>query len=318
MSVSWRNILEQAASDLAKESERPLRRNRSAGPSSEAGSPWANVRDPMQEVRDLLDYELKAAAHRPLENQGSKPPAPPVRAPRPRFQQNTSPKRVVQPPLREPLKERTKALPDAARPARWGRNVAVVSVSVAVVGLTAHTFSRTWDAPPEVSQTAPAASVATAPAVVAASLAPEPTAVTAAPAEAAPTPSAPAPSPVTVAEPPAPQPVLVTAALPAPEPAPAPVSRPNLDPAFEERMLARAAQLLTQGDIAAARLTYENLAMSGSHRGALGAAETYDPKVLSSLFVEGLKPDAEKARMWYGKAAELGSETASRRLIALE
>lgn len=99
-------------------------------------------------------------------------------------------------------------------------------------------------------------------------------------------------------------------------PSPAPAAAP---PSEEERYsLAEAATLLKNGDVAAARLLYEELAETGSPRGAFAMGQTYDPNVLAQMSVQGLAPDPAKARRWYEKAAGLGSREAAGALQALQ
>jgi hypothetical protein len=86
----------------------------------------------------------------------------------------------------------------------------------------------------------------------------------------------------------------------------------------ERQLLDTASRLLTQNDITAARLIYARLAREGSLQGALIMAQTFDPAFLASYQINGLQPDKEKAKYWYGVAASLGSKDASGRLLALE
>jgi TPR repeat protein len=86
----------------------------------------------------------------------------------------------------------------------------------------------------------------------------------------------------------------------------------------ENVLLIRASNLLGTGEARTALSIYEGLANRGSARGALAIAESYDPKIVANSSVKGLKPDAEAARRWYKKAAELGSGNAAERLKALD
>ena len=65
------------------------------------------------------------------------------------------------------------------------------------------------------------------------------------------------------------------------------------------------------------RLFYGALAERGSQKAALRMAQTYDPEVLRSLFMVGIKPNLEKARLWYTRAMELGAIEARDRLNVL-
>jgi hypothetical protein len=82
-------------------------------------------------------------------------------------------------------------------------------------------------------------------------------------------------------------------------------------------MLQRGDEYLRQGDIASARLLYQQLARKNIAEGALGLGSTYDPEYLASLGVRGLKPEVEEARKWYEKARALGSSLAAQRLAVL-
>ena len=86
----------------------------------------------------------------------------------------------------------------------------------------------------------------------------------------------------------------------------------------ETTLLQNAAQMLTSGDIEAARLVYSELAIHGSGKAAFLMAQTYDPQVLEEHFVVGMEPDPERAREWYSRAAELGESEAKERLRALQ
>jgi len=86
----------------------------------------------------------------------------------------------------------------------------------------------------------------------------------------------------------------------------------------EREMLERAVGLLTEGDIASARLILEHLAKRGSGRGALALGQTYDPTFFRTVFtIGGPRPDEEKARKWYRNAIQLGQEGAQERLDVL-
>jgi hypothetical protein len=76
--------------------------------------------------------------------------------------------------------------------------------------------------------------------------------------------------------------------------------------AEENKLLARANDLMQRGDITGARLLFEHLAFRGSALGAFALAQSYDPKHLQKLYVRGLTPDQKQADYWYRKAAELG------------
>ncbi len=75
-------------------------------------------------------------------------------------------------------------------------------------------------------------------------------------------------------------------------------------------MLKRASTLMSQNDIAGARLIFQYLANHGSAGGAFALAESFDPKKWATRRVTGMSPDANLARSWYARAAELGSKEA--------
>jgi TPR repeat protein len=85
----------------------------------------------------------------------------------------------------------------------------------------------------------------------------------------------------------------------------------------EKAALAQGASLFRSGDVASARLVFEDLVNMGSARGAMALGETYDPNFLRGLVVAGLQPDADAARKWYSRAAEMGEDEAAKRLSIL-
>jgi len=109
--------------------------------------------------------------------------------------------------------------------------------------------------------------------------------------------------------------VVVAPALTETAPAapPSPKMR-TLDPGEIALLVKRSEDLIVQGDIAAARLMLTRAAEAGDARAALALGSTYDSRVLRKLGVLGVAADAGQAREWYGKAAELGSDEAKRRL----
>jgi hypothetical protein len=86
------------------------------------------------------------------------------------------------------------------------------------------------------------------------------------------------------------------------------------DAAEIAQMVRRGAELLVNGDVAAARLMYLRAAEAGEAVAAFALAETYDPLVLAK---GGVPPDVALARAWYEKARELGSAMAPERLDRL-
>lgn len=83
-------------------------------------------------------------------------------------------------------------------------------------------------------------------------------------------------------------------------------------------LLKRAKGLLAIGDITSARLLLERAADAQEPEAALMLAGTYDPQVLGSQDLRSVAPDPATARVWYQKAAELGSADARRRLGQLQ
>ena len=79
-------------------------------------------------------------------------------------------------------------------------------------------------------------------------------------------------------------------------------------------LYSRGEQLVTQGEIAAARLVFARAAEAGDARSALALGASYDPAVLRKLGVLGVMGDAALAREWYTKASGLGSSEAAQRI----
>jgi hypothetical protein len=96
-------------------------------------------------------------------------------------------------------------------------------------------------------------------------------------------------------------------------------SRPirHLDPEEIEMLLRRGRGLLGTGDIAAARLLLRRAANAGNAEAGLELGASYDPEFLRKLGVLGFAADPEQARIWYQRAAELGSTEAARRVEQL-
>jgi hypothetical protein len=117
-------------------------------------------------------------------------------------------------------------------------------------------------------------------------------------------------------------PAVVAAVAPAVrEPVPAtrevaPARR--IDPDELAVLLKRAKSLLSIGDITSARLLLERAADAQEAEAALMLAGTYDPQVLGSQDLRSVTPDPAAAKVWYQKAAQLGSADARRRLSQLQ
>jgi TPR repeat protein len=97
------------------------------------------------------------------------------------------------------------------------------------------------------------------------------------------------------------------------EAAPPPAAR-RIAPDELAALLKRAKGLLAVGDITSARLLLERAADAQEADAALMLAGTYDPQVLGTQDMRSITPDPAAARLWYQKAAQLGSVDARRRL----
>ncbi len=86
------------------------------------------------------------------------------------------------------------------------------------------------------------------------------------------------------------------------------------DAAEIAQMVTKGAELIRNGDIAAARLMYQRAAEAGDPSAAFALAETYDPHVLAQ---SGIAPDIALAQTWYTRARDLGSTLAPDRLDRL-
>jgi hypothetical protein len=100
------------------------------------------------------------------------------------------------------------------------------------------------------------------------------------------------------------------------EPAVTPARR--IDPDELATLLKRAKGLLAIGDITSARLLLERAADAQEPEAALMLAGTYDAQVLGTQDMRSVSPDPAAARLWYQKAAQLGSADAKRRLSQLQ
>jgi TPR repeat protein len=83
-------------------------------------------------------------------------------------------------------------------------------------------------------------------------------------------------------------------------------------------LMKRAKGLIAIGDIASARLLLERAADAQEASAALLLAQTYDPVVLGSQDTRSITPDPAAARIWYQKAAQLGSSDATQRLAQMQ
>lgn len=108
----------------------------------------------------------------------------------------------------------------------------------------------------------------------------------------------------------------VSDAAPPAQAAAAPPAR-TIDAEELVALMNRAKGLLAVGDITAARLLLERAADGREAEAALLLAKTYDPEVLGTQDARAISPDPEQARVWYRKAAELGSQHAQQRLAQM-
>jgi len=105
-----------------------------------------------------------------------------------------------------------------------------------------------------------------------------------------------------------------------PQPTPAQGSNTalRLDSQEITTLIDRGSAFLKRGDLASARLLLRRAAEAGSANAALMLGSTFDPLTIQQLGVIGIVPDVARARQWYEKAAELGSDAASQRLANLK
>jgi hypothetical protein len=82
-------------------------------------------------------------------------------------------------------------------------------------------------------------------------------------------------------------------------------------------LVKRGVGLITEGDIAAARILLQRAAEARDARAAFALGATYDPIMLTMLQAHGVTADARVALDWYKKASEFGSHEASQRLNVL-
>ena len=115
------------------------------------------------------------------------------------------------------------------------------------------------------------------------------------------------------------QPAVAVAAAPAAA-APVVAAPPvrQLDADELATLMTRAKALLAAGDIPPARLLLERAAEAQEASAALMLAQTYDPVVLGTQDIRNITPDPAQARIWYQRAAQLGSADAQRRLSPLQ
>jgi hypothetical protein len=94
-------------------------------------------------------------------------------------------------------------------------------------------------------------------------------------------------------------------------------AKSQLDHERIELLIERSQQLISEGDVEAARILLQRAAEAGDARATLTLGGTYDPVVLAMLQVHGVAADVSTARDWYKKASEFGSREAQQRLNLL-
>jgi TPR repeat protein len=104
---------------------------------------------------------------------------------------------------------------------------------------------------------------------------------------------------------------LFDMALAKTKPGGSPVS-PDASPQMADAM-----RLLVDGDIAGARLLFEQLADQGESEAAYELARTFDPEALTELGVKDVQADRKLAVTWYERASETGNAKAAERLKIL-
>jgi hypothetical protein len=91
----------------------------------------------------------------------------------------------------------------------------------------------------------------------------------------------------------------------------------KLDPQRIASLVRRGADLVQNGDFAAARLLLRPAAEAGDPQAALMLGATFDPVIVADQGVIGLTPDPGVARAWYQRAMTSGSTEASARIERL-
>jgi hypothetical protein len=98
------------------------------------------------------------------------------------------------------------------------------------------------------------------------------------------------------------------------KPAPAPAAEPS---GGDDDLIARGDELLSLGDIVAARQLYEFAFDRGQMQAAVALGRTYDPVTFEKLKVRGLTPNPQTALAWYKKAEKAGVKGAQADIEAL-
>lgn len=96
-----------------------------------------------------------------------------------------------------------------------------------------------------------------------------------------------------------------------------PVPPRQMDPTEAAALLKRAEELISSGDLPAARLLLQRVAESHNALAAFELGATYDPIVIKKLGSISAVPDLALAKTWYQRARDWGSSDASEHLEAL-
>ena len=89
------------------------------------------------------------------------------------------------------------------------------------------------------------------------------------------------------------------------------------DSSTDDDLIARGDELLSLGDIVAARQLYEFAFDRGQMQAAVALGRTYDPVTFARLKVRGLSPNPQAALEWYKKAEKAGVKGAQADIEAL-
>lgn len=95
------------------------------------------------------------------------------------------------------------------------------------------------------------------------------------------------------------------------------IQEPRVRTQQEQMLFVRAITQLERGDIAGGRSILEFLALKNDAEAALIVAESYDPATRNSWFAGAATPDKQKARLWYGRAKQMGAPQTQARIDAL-
>ena len=94
-------------------------------------------------------------------------------------------------------------------------------------------------------------------------------------------------------------------------------AKSQLDHERIDLLVERSQELISEGDVGAARILLQRAAEAGDAHATLALGGTYDPVVLAMLQAHGVAADVSTARDWYKKASEFGSREAQQRLNLL-